>query len=61
MSRATRIERHTVSAILASIFGGALVTAFTGHPFVGGILGLASGVALFLTERADIEDEEKSS
>jgi hypothetical protein len=53
-----KIERRTVEGLLSSIVGGAAVSAFTQHSWVLGALAIVAGAALFITEKADIEEEE---
>lgn len=59
MKHTIRIERHLVRDIMASILGGGLVVALTQKSWIAAILTIVAGVTLFITERADIQEEEE--
>ena len=59
MKHTVRVERHLVRDILASIIGGGLVVAVAQKSWVAAIVTVVAGAALFITERADIEEEEQ--
>ena len=59
MNHTVRVKRHLVRDILASVVGGALVVAVAQKSWIGGLLVVLSGVALYFTERADIQEEEQ--
>ena len=59
MKHIIRVERHLVRDILASTLGGGLVVAVSQKSWIAGLLTLVAAVALFITERADIEEEEQ--
>ena len=59
MKHIVRIERHLVRDILASALGGGLVATVTQKSWIAGIVTLAAAATLFITERADIEEEEQ--
>lgn len=59
MKHTIRIERHLIRDILASVLGGGFVVAVTQKSWIAAIMTVGSGAALFLTERADIEEEEQ--
>ena len=58
MTHLVRIERRTLEGIIASIFGGSLVTAIAQRSWIGGIIAVVSGVLLLVIDWADIRDEE---
>ncbi len=59
MKHIVRVERHLVRDILASIIGGGLVVAVAQKSWVAAVVTIVAGVALAITERADIEEEEQ--
>jgi hypothetical protein len=59
MNHTVRIKRHLVRDILASVVGGSLVVAAAQKSWIGGALAVLAGVALYFTERADIQEEEQ--
>lgn len=59
MKHTVRIERHLIRDILASILGGGLVVAVVEKSCMASVLVIVAGAALFITERADIEEEEQ--
>lgn len=59
MTHEIKLERRTVEAILASVFGAAAVEAFIQRSWLLGGFSALVGVALLITEKADIEEEEK--
>jgi uncharacterized membrane protein len=59
MKHTIRVERHVLRDILASILGGALVVSVVQKSWIAGVLVIAAGAALFIQERADIEEEEE--
>jgi hypothetical protein len=59
MNHTVRVKRHLVRDILASVVGGALVVAVAQKSWVGGLLVVLAAVALYFTERADIQEEEQ--
>ena len=59
MKHTVRIERHVIRDILASILGGGLVVAVVQKSWIAAVLVVAAGATLFITERADIEEEEQ--
>ncbi len=59
MKHTVRIERHLIRDILASILGGGLVVAVVEKSWMASVLVIVAGAALFITERADIEEEEQ--
>jgi len=54
-----KLERRTAEAILASVFGAATIEAFVRRSWVLGVLSVLVGLALLITEKADIEEEEQ--
>lgn len=59
MNHTVRVKRHLVRDILASVVGGALVVTVAQKSWIGGLLVVLAGVALYFTERADIQEEEQ--
>lgn len=58
MTHEIKLERRTVEAILASVFGAAAVEAVIQRSWLLGLASVVVGVALLITEKADIEEEE---
>lgn len=59
MKHTVRIERHVVRDILSSILGGGLTVAIVQKSWIAAVLMVAAGASLYITERADIEEEEQ--
>ena len=59
MNHTVRIKKHVVRDILASVVGGALVVAVAQKSWIGGLLAILAGAALYFTEWADIQEEEQ--
>ena len=59
MKHTIRIQRHVLRDILASVAGGALVVAVVQRSWVGGVIAVVVGIALFIEEKSDIEEEER--
>lgn len=58
MKHKIRVERHLIRDILASMVGGSTVIAVVQKSRISGVLTLLTALALFITEQADIEEEE---
>ena len=58
MTHEIKLERRTVEAILASVFGAATIEAFVQRSWMLGGLSVLVGAALLITEKADIQEEE---
>jgi hypothetical protein len=58
MRREIRIKHHLVGDILAFVAGGTLVDALYRRSWLSLILSIVNGVALFIEEKADIEEED---
>lgn len=56
MNHTIRIRRHAIRDIMASIVGGCLVGALVHWWLL--IVGVVLAIALFIEEKADIEEEE---
>lgn len=59
MSHKTRVERHIVVDLTSAVAAASLVVALTEHSWVAALLTLASGTALFLMERNNIQEEDQ--
>ena len=59
MKHIVRVERHLIRDILASMIGGSLTVAVVQKSWMAAIIAIAAGLALFVTERADIQEEEE--
>lgn len=57
MTHKLRLERRAVEGILSSVVGGCLVGAFA-HWWLA-VIGAVVALALFIEEKADIEEEEQ--
>ncbi len=58
MKRTIRIKRHFIRDLLAFVAGGTLVDALYRRSWLSLILAVVNGVALFVEEKADIEEED---
>lgn len=59
MKHIVRVERHLIRDILASMVGGSMVIAVIQRSWLAGLMTVLSGVALYITELVDIEEEEQ--
>lgn len=59
MSHKTRIERHIIVDLIAGVAAASLVVAILNKSWAAVLLTVASGVALFLLERNNIQDEDQ--
>ncbi len=59
MKRIIRIKRYLVGDLLAFLAGGTLIDALYRHSWLSLILAAVNGVALFIEEKADIEEEDQ--
>ena len=60
MSHRTRVERHIVVDLIAATAAGSLVAAVTTRSWVAVFLAFAAGVALFLLEWRNIDEEDRA-
>lgn len=58
MSHKTRVERHIIVDLIAGVAASALVVAISNKSLLSGLLSVAAGIALFLLERNNIEEED---
>jgi hypothetical protein len=58
MKRTIRIKRHCIRDLLAFVAGGTLVDALYRRSWMSLVLAVVNGVALFIEEKADIEEED---
>ena len=58
MKRTIRIKRHFIRDLLAFLAGGTLIDSLYRRSWLSLILAAVNGVALFIEEKADIEEEE---
>lgn len=59
MKRSIRLKRHCLRDLLAFVAGGTLIDALYRLSWLSLILAAVNGLALFIEERADIEEEEQ--
>ena len=59
MNHQLRIKRHILRDFLAFIAGGALIAAILERAWLPLVLSVLNGIALFVEERADIQEEEQ--
>ena len=59
MNHTIRIKRHVIRDVLAFVAGGALVAAILQHSWMSLILSAINGAALFVEEKADIQEEDE--
>jgi hypothetical protein len=59
MNHTIRIKRHFIRDVLAYVAGGALVAAILGRSWLSLALSVINTGALFVEERADIQEEEE--
>lgn len=58
MKRTIRVKRYFVRDLLAFLAGGTLIDALYRRSWLSLTLAAVNGVALFIEEKADIEEEE---
>lgn len=59
MRRTIRIKRNFTKDLLAFLAGGTLIDALYRRSWLSLILAAINGLALFIEERADIEEEDQ--
>lgn len=59
MKRSIRLKRHCLRDLLAFVAGGTLIDALYRRSWLSLILAAVNGLALFIEERADIEEEDQ--
>lgn len=59
MKRTIRVKRHILGDILAFLAGGTLIDALYRRSWLSLFLAVVNGLALFIEERADIEEEDQ--
>lgn len=59
MNHTIRVKKHVLRDILASVTGGALVVAVVQRSWLGAVLAVIVGFALFIEEKVDIQEEEE--
>jgi hypothetical protein len=59
LKRTIRIKRHALRDLLAFLAGGTLIDALYRRSWLSLILAAVNGLALFIEERADIEEEDQ--
>lgn len=59
MKRSIRLKRHCLRDLLAFVAGGTLIDALYRRSWLSLILAGVNGLALFIEERADIEEEDQ--